>query len=147
MKKFLILLLLPVFAKSQIISGDVGMATNFTPRFSFAPNLYVQHHLKKDYIGMGVIFDPARQRETYVARYGTYLNKRFYFNSGIGFVNDYSKVQDNANRTFRTYLIGVDYIWKKKTPDQLFNFYSGFDFTDEIVYLKFGVKFGHEKRK
>ena len=154
MKKFILLfsifLSLSLLSKSQIISGDIGFASNATPQFSFAPVMNVQYHLKNgDYVGMGILYDWARQRETYVVRYGTDLNKRWYLNSGVGFVNDYSgpNKPDGSHNTFRTYIVGVDYVFPKVYPEHPVNFYVGFDFTDEKIYLKGGVKFGHEKRK
>lgn len=136
-------------AKAQIISGDIGFAANATPTFFFSPVINAQHHLKNgDYIGMGILTDWARDRETYVARYGTDINKRWYFNSGIGFVNDWSvKYPDGSHRTFRTYIVGVDYVFKRITPNNPGNFYVGFDFTDEKLYAKAGIRFGHEKRR
>lgn len=146
--KTLIILLISVNLNAQIISADVGMAANATPQFSFGPVLYTQYHLKGgNYVGLGYLTDNARQKETYITRFGTNLNRRWYFNSGIGFVNDWSVVHSNGtHRTYRTYIIGVDYIFKKVEPSSPFNFFTGFDFTDEIMYLKAGFKFGHEKR-
>lgn len=166
MRRLLFLILLISFgANAQIISADVGAVANATPRFFFSPDVYAQYHMKnKDYIGMGILFDWARNRETYVARYGTNLNKRWFFNSGIGFVNQWNvkntvvktvcgnktppKSSTYLGRTtYRTYYIGADYVFKKTSEDAPFNFYGGFVFTDELLYLKAGVKFGHEKRK
>lgn len=151
MKKTFILISLltaTLLGKAQAISGDLGFAANATPTFFFSPVLNVQHNLKNgDYIGMGLLTDWARDRTTYVARYGTNLNKRWYFNSGIGFVNDYGiKYPNGTHRTFKTYIVGVDYVFKKISPSNPGNFYTGFDFTDEKIYLKAGVRFGHEKR-
>lgn len=153
MKKVLLFLSLmfTIFVtNAQIISGDVGFAANATPSFRFGPVINMQYHLKGgNYVGMGTIFDGARQRETYVARFGTNLNKRWYFNSGVGFVNDWTNANQNGgtHKTYRTYVVGVDYVFKKTSPDYPANFYTGFDFTDEIIYVKLGIKFGHEKRK
>lgn len=161
MRLLIVLLLISFGANAQIISGEVGAVANATPTFFFSPDLNVQYHLKnKDYIGMGILYDWARNRETYVARYGTYLNKRWYFNSGIGFVNDWDNVETitvkqkcftttetrTYRKTFRTYYIGADYVFKR-LPGSPLNFYTGFVFTDELLYLRAGIKFGHEKRK
>lgn len=152
MKKTLLFLSLmfTIFeTRSQVLSLDLGMTANATPTFFFSPNVNLQHNLKNgDYVGMGILFDWARNRETYVARYGTDINKRWFFNSGIGFVNDYgNKLPDGSHRTFRTYIVGVDYVFKPITPDNPGNFYTGFDFTDEKIYLKAGIKFGHKRKK
>lgn len=152
MKKVLLItaIVFTIFStKGQVISGDVGLVANATPQFGFSPVLNAQYHLKnKDYVGLGVLYDWVRSRETYIVRYGTDWNQRWYFNSGIGFVNDWSvTIPGGYNRTFRTYVIGVDYIFKKIREDNPSNFYAGFDFTDEKLYLKAGIKFGHEKRK
>lgn len=152
MKKLIVSLALvisTVIGYSQVISGDVGMAANATPEFSFGPVLNVQYHLKGgNYVGLGYLPDIRREKETYIARFGTNLNRRWYFNSGVGFVNDWSVVRPNGtHKTYRTYVVGVDYVFKKIEPNSPFNFFTGFDFTDEILYLKAGIKFGHEKRK
>ena len=145
----LLLVISSVIGYSQIISADVGMVANATPEFSFAPVVYAQYHLKRgNYVGLGYLSDFARQRETYVTRFGTNLNHNWYLNSGIGFVNDWSVTNSNGfNKTFRTYIIGADYVFPNRNLKSPANFYAGFDFTDEILYIKFGLKFGHEKRK
>ena len=95
MKKFILIALTFLFFNnvfSQIVSVETGMAANATPQFCFGPIVNAQYHLKGgNYVGLGVLLDNSRQRETYITRFGTNLNRRWYFNSGVGFVNDWSK--------------------------------------------------------
>lgn len=151
MKKIIILiavLLSAKLSKAQIVSLEAAAASNYSPTFAFAPFIGAQYHLKGgDYVGLASLYDWSRQRETYIARYGTDINKRFYLNAGVGFVNDWKTPQANGlHKTYRTYVIGADYVFRKASPNHVNNFYVGFDFTDEIVYLKAGIKLFHEKR-
>lgn len=138
----LLLLLLCASAHAQKLSLDLGAGLNATPKTSLSPIVYGQVHLKgNDYIGIGMIDDWSRDRTTFVARYGTYLGNRWYLNSGLGLVKTPNKEQFEKT----TYVIGADYVFKKTAPSHPLNFYAGFDFTDEKVYLKGGIKFGHRK--
>lgn len=153
MKKIALILFccisLSLSSKSQIVSVDAGMVSNFSPEFTFGPNLAAQYYLKNgDYCGIETLYDLSRSRESYIVRYGTDINKRFYLNTGVAFVNDWSHPQPNGrHKTYRTYSVGADYIFPKISPNNPHNFYIGCNFTDEFLYLKVGVRFFHEKTK
>lgn len=123
----------PAMAQINLNTGFIG---NFTPEFRMGYNIGASYEIPRTKDLVGYMVMENHWRAYYIPYYGTKIGKQTRFLSGINFVNDYSGPSRQLSQSF---MVGVNYDFKKNQADDIFNFYGGFMYTHQYFLLRAGI--------
>lgn len=119
----------------QNIYINVGANNNFSPVWSFSPEVGINYKMAKGgELGYLIMTDIMGSKTYNIPHYRAKLGKKTTFIGGLSFVNDYS----NGRKVSQSYALGVNYDLDKWKNDK-FKMYGGFLYTYQRIYLKIGM--------
>jgi hypothetical protein len=145
MKKYLLgfLLLTGFTVKSQHLFVKTGFNANFTPTTSPGGEITAGYRTKNGDAVAYTVFE-NNWRAYYCPHYSTALNDRTSFTAGMAFINDYTPGQERV--LSQSAFLGVQYDFKKVRPDDIFNFYGGFFYTNNRIFLRMGFALNYDRK-
>lgn len=149
MKKLILLplLLISLFSFSQpLVKMGIGFSNGLTNDVDAGYQFTIKDAPYEYQASLGVIYIPAIEKSIFNIKYGVLLNDHLNVHAGMGLVN-HTRVVDNNFRVsaYGTPILGAEYNFIPKKPYP-YNLYTGLDFFDLSMQLKFGIKFIYKKK-
>lgn len=130
-----IIISLSTYCQKQNVYISIGANNNFTPIWSFSPEIGVTYKMAKGgELGYLIMTDIMGSKTYNIPHYRAKLSKRTQFIAGLSFVNDYS----NGRKLTESPALGLNYDFDNKPGDK-FKLYGGFLYTYQRIYLKIGM--------
>ena len=150
MKKLIVLplLLFSLFALSQpFVKMGIGLANGLTNDIDAGYQFDIKNAPYTYQASFGIIYIPVIEKSIFNVKYGVLLNDNLNVHAGMGLVNHTTLVDDNFRTVaYGTPILGGEYNFIPKKPYP-YNFYTGIDFFDLTMQLKFGIKFMYRTTK
>lgn len=147
MRNFLLMLLfVPAFSFAQV-NLNAGLIANFTPTSTMGFDVGASYQMYETRDVVGIMIMDNNYKAYYIPYYGSKIGKQTRILAGMNFVNDYS---GDKRVLKQTYMMGFNYDFKKVRPDDIFNFYAGFVYTNQYVLLRAGFNldaWGKKRKK